>query len=60
MEDDSAPGTAQAPPTLGEGCLARYDPAVLTEAHGAQFEGAEQLWQSLEKAQDDAKKEKER
>ena len=28
---DRAPGTATPPPTLGEGCVRRYDPEALSE-----------------------------
>jgi hypothetical protein len=36
--------TSKAPPTLGEGCLSRYDPDALTSENGADFEGAAELW----------------
>lgn len=39
--------TAAPPPTLGEGCLARYDPDALDEQDGTEFEGAADLWQQL-------------
>nr|WP_225915515.1 hypothetical protein [Pseudomonas promysalinigenes] len=39
--------TASPPPTLGEGCLARYDPQALSEEDGTEFPGAEQLWRQL-------------
>ncbi len=39
--------TASAPPTLGEGCLARYDPEALSDADGTDFPGAADLWQQL-------------
>lgn len=39
--------TSTAPPTLGEGCTARYDPAALTPAHGTDFPDAEALWQAV-------------
>tara|TARA_B100002003_G_scaffold230759_1_gene241166 strand:- start:261 stop:413 length:153 start_codon:yes stop_codon:yes gene_type:complete len=32
-----AAGAASLPPTLGEGCLLRFDPAELTEEMGADF-----------------------
>jgi len=35
------------PPTLGEGCLARYDPEALNDADGTDFPGAAELWQQL-------------
>lgn len=36
--------TSKAPPTLGEGCLSRYDPDALTPDDGADFDGAAELW----------------
>jgi hypothetical protein len=45
--------TSKAPPTLGEGCLSRYDPDALTPDDGADFDGAAELWRTtqLEKEQ---------
>ncbi|MED5493491.1 MAG: hypothetical protein VYD45_15420 [Pseudomonadota bacterium] len=42
MNDDDelsplAAGAATLPPTLGEGCLMRFDPAELSEDMGADF-----------------------
>ncbi|MDB5984086.1 MAG: rane protein [Pseudomonas sp.] len=42
--------TSSAPPTLGEGCLSRYDPEALSPEDGAEFEGAAQLWQQLQES----------
>ncbi|MDF0731068.1 hypothetical protein P0Y43_10065 [Pseudomonas entomophila] len=39
--------TASPPPTLGEGCLARYDPDALADDDGTDFAGAAELWQQL-------------
>jgi hypothetical protein len=39
---------SNAPPTLGEGCLSRYDVDALTPEDGAEFEGAAELWQQLQ------------
>lgn len=39
--------TASSPPTLGEGCLARYDLDALSDEDGTEFEGAADLWQQL-------------
>nr|WP_241804772.1 hypothetical protein [Pseudomonas putida] len=39
--------TASAPPTLGEGCLSRYDPDALSEQDGTDFPGAAELWRQL-------------
>lgn len=47
-ESGVAPGTAEAPPRLGEGCLARYDVADLDEAAGADFTAAAALWRRLQ------------
>lgn len=45
--------TSKAPPTVGEGCLSRYDPDALTPDDGADFDGAAELWRTeqLEKEQ---------
>jgi hypothetical protein len=42
--------TSKAPPTLGEGCLSRYDPDALSPEDGTEFEGAAQLWEQLKPA----------
>ena len=41
-------GTATPPPTLGEGCLQRYDPDALSEADGTEFPDAAELWRRLQ------------
>jgi hypothetical protein len=46
--------TSTAPPTLGEGCLSRYDPDALSPEDGTEFEGAAELWQDLQKTSDEA------
>ncbi|TLP60195.1 hypothetical protein FEM01_13425 [Pseudomonas mosselii] len=38
---------ASVPPTLGEGCLARFDPDALSDEDGTEFPGAAALWQAL-------------
>ncbi|HEX8596036.1 MAG TPA: hypothetical protein VF682_22560 [Pseudomonas sp.] len=48
MNDPLDKATSTAPPTLGEGCLSRYDPEALSPDDGAEFEGAAQLWQDLQ------------
>lgn len=48
---DKAPGTATPPPTLGEGCVRRYDPEALSEQDGTEFPGAAELWQRLRQSQ---------
>lgn len=40
--------TSSAPPTLGEGCLSRYDPEALGPLDGADFDGAAELWRQLQ------------
>ena len=47
MADPRDKAGASAPPTLGEGCLARFDPNALSEEHGADFSAAAQLWRAL-------------
>lgn len=44
--------TSKAPPTVGEGCLSRYDIDAMTPEDGTEFEGAEQLWKQLMAAED--------
>lgn len=46
-----APGTASPPPTLGEGCVRRYDPEALSEHDGTEFPGAAELWRKLRQPQ---------
>ncbi|MCY1267922.1 hypothetical protein D3C76_1105610 [compost metagenome] len=55
MSDPKSPGTAIPPPTLGEGCTARYDIDALGEEDGTEFPGAAELWERLhpEGAEDD-------
>ena len=47
MSDPKNPGTANPPPTLGEGCTSRYDPDALSDEDGTEFPGAAELWESL-------------
>lgn len=42
------PGTATPPPTLGEGCVRRYDPDALRENDGTEFAEAAELWRKLQ------------
>ena len=51
MSDPLDKATAQAPPTLGEGCLSRFDPEALDQDDGTEFPGAAELWQKLRQAQ---------
>lgn len=41
-------GQAIPPPTLGEGCLQRYDPDALQETDGTEFPGAAELWRQTQ------------
>ena len=47
MADPRDKAGAVAPPTLGEGCLARFDPDALSEENGTEFPGAAELWDAL-------------
>ncbi|WP_263262563.1 hypothetical protein [Pseudomonas sp. RIT-PI-S] len=47
MNDPFDRATSTPPPTVGEGCTARYDPEALNEADGTDFPGAERLWETL-------------
>ncbi|WP_285423161.1 MULTISPECIES: hypothetical protein [unclassified Pseudomonas] len=47
MTDPLDKATSKAPPTLGEGCLSRYDVDALSPDDGTEFEGAAQLWEQL-------------
>ena len=44
MSDPLDKATSSAPPTLGEGCLSRYDPDALSPEDGTDFPGAAELW----------------
>lgn len=45
MSDPLDKATSQAPATLGEGCLSRYDPDDLDAEDGTEFPGAAELWE---------------
>lgn len=47
MTDPIDKATSRPPPTLGEGCLSRYDPDALSSEDGTEFEGAAQLWEEM-------------
>ncbi|MBC3374054.1 hypothetical protein HU762_08855 [Pseudomonas sp. SWRI92] len=49
MTDPLDKATAKAPPTMGEGCLSRYDPEALGPEDGTEFPDAAQLWETLQK-----------
>lgn len=53
MTDPFEKATSKAPPTLGEGCLSRYDPDELTPETGTDFDGAAQLWRELHPVSDE-------
>jgi len=48
MTDPLDKATSQAPATLGEGCLSRYDPDELSPDDGTDFPDAAQLWEQLQ------------
>lgn len=50
MTDPLDKATSKAPPTLGEGCLSRYDVDAMSPEDGTDFEGAEALWKELTSA----------
>ncbi|WVV49607.1 hypothetical protein THH46_24940 [Pseudomonas sp. NA13] len=49
MRHDRSVGQShlQGAPTLGEGCLSRYDPDALSPEDGTEFPDAAQLWEQL-------------
>ncbi|WP_432760384.1 hypothetical protein [Pseudomonas entomophila] len=47
MADPRDKAGAVAPPTVGEGCLARFDPDALSDENGTEFPGACELWNAL-------------
>ncbi|AVD86872.1 hypothetical protein [Pseudomonas sp. SWI44] len=47
MADPRDKAGASAHATLGEGCLARFDPEALSDDDGTEFSGAAELWQQL-------------
>lgn len=51
MGDPRDRGAAHPPPTLGEGCLSRYDLEALGSEDGTDFPGAAELWQAQLAAQ---------
>ncbi|GIZ11279.1 hypothetical protein [Pseudomonas sp. NCCP-436] len=49
MSDDPLErATAKAPPTLGEGCVRRFDPDALSDSAGTEFADAAELWRRLQ------------
>ncbi len=53
MSDPLDKATSKAPPTLGEGCLSRYDPDALSSEDGTDFPGAAELWEQLKPSRDE-------
>lgn len=56
MSDPLKRATANPPPTLGEGCLSRYDPDALRPDDGTEFPDAAELWKQLQQEQDEPAK----
>ena len=56
MSDPFERAAASAPPTLGEGCLRRFDPEQMGDDLGTEFSDAAALWaewrQAAESAED--------
>jgi len=48
MSDPLDKATSKAPPTVGEGCLSRYDTDAMSPEDGTEFPGAAELWQQLQ------------
>ncbi|HBX55852.1 hypothetical protein [Pseudomonas sp. UBA2684] len=53
MSDPLDRVTSTPPPTLGEGCVRRYDPDALSPENGTEFPGAAELWQQLQRTTGD-------
>lgn len=53
MSDPLEKATSKAPPTLGEGCLSRYDPDALSDDDGTDFPGAAELWERTQAVKTD-------
>lgn len=52
MSDPLDKATSKAPPTLGEGCVRRYDPDALGDEDGTDFPDAAELWRQLQERQE--------
>ena len=48
MSDPLDKATSKALPTVGEGCLSRYDTDAMSPEDGTEFPGAAELWQQLQ------------
>ena len=53
MTDPLEKATSKAPPTLGEGCVRRYDPDALSEEDWTEFADAAELWRQLQEQAED-------
>jgi hypothetical protein len=58
MADPRDRATSNPPPTLGEGCVRRYDPEALSEEDGTEFPGAAELWRKLQEGPPEADEKK--
>lgn len=56
MADPRDRATSSPPPTLGEGCVRRYDPDALSDENGTEFPGAEELWKRVREEEEQKKK----
>ncbi len=56
MADPRDRATSSPPPTLGEGCVRRYDPEELSEENGTEFPGAAELWRKVQEEEEEKKK----
>jgi len=52
MSDPLDKATSKALPTVGEGCLSRYDTDAMSPEDGTEFPGAAELWEQLKPAPD--------
>ncbi|UCO99333.1 hypothetical protein LF844_05820 [Metapseudomonas lalkuanensis] len=55
MADPRDRATSTPPPTLGEGCVRRYDPDELSEENGTEFPGAAELWRKVQEEEEKKK-----
>ncbi|WP_178119271.1 hypothetical protein [Metapseudomonas lalkuanensis] len=55
MADPRDRATSTPPPTLGEGCVRRYDPDELSEENGTEFPGAVELWRKVQEEEEKKK-----
>lgn len=55
MADPRDRATSSPPPTLGEGCVRRYDPDELCDENGTEFPGAAELWRKTQEEEEKKK-----